>query len=157
MSLRRILPLAAATLIPLTFVACGSGTGPLSIVDPEAAPAQPTYEEVALILERHCLTCHGASPARVPLASAHPEIPKRHPGGGRATRPAAVADGDEDDEGADYSSCAGIEAGLGGILNTAVHGNSMPPGALPRLTQVERLVISRWIDQGACSPCTACP
>jgi uncharacterized membrane protein len=152
-----MLRLAAATLILLTLFACGSGTGPLAVVDPEAAPAQPTYEEVALILERHCLTCHGGSPARAPLASAHSDLLETRPGDSRAVTPAAAADGDEDDESTDYSSCAGIQAGLDGILDTAVHGNSMPPGALPRLTQVERLVISRWIDQGACSPCTVCP
>jgi uncharacterized membrane protein len=153
MSLRSKLALTAATVILPTVLACGSGTGPLSVVDPEAAPAQPTYDEVVFILERHCLSCHGGSAARTSLAAAHPS---RH-GDGKAVKPAGAVDEDEDDESTDYSSCAGIQAGLEGILGTAVRGNSMPPGALPRLTQVERLVIDRWIDQGACSPCTVCP
>jgi uncharacterized membrane protein len=52
-----------------------------------------------------------------------------------------------------YSSCAGIEAGLEGILTSSVFGGSMPPGALPRLTEREKLILDRWIGQGAHSPC----
>ena len=40
---------------------------------------------------------------------------------------------------------------------SAVLEGSMPPGALPRLNEVEKLTIARWIEQGACAPCNPCP
>jgi hypothetical protein len=34
----------------------------------------------------------------------------------------------------------------------------MPPGAWPRLSEEEKLLVQRWLSQGACSPCTnPCP
>ena len=111
----------------VALASCGSGERTLGVVDPLAAPLAPTFEQAKRILDRKCLPCHD--------------------GGGEA-------EGGED---ADYSTCQGIVAGVGGILDTAVDGNSMPPGALPRLTEREKLLLRRWIDQGACAPCNPCP
>jgi uncharacterized membrane protein len=123
-------------------LSCGFGDDPLGVVDPAAAPIAPTYEQVRAILDRRCLTCHG--------------------GGSDGDRAAAIARAglapaaaEEDDP--DFSDCAGITADLGGLLRTAVLEGSMPPGALPRLTGVEKLTIGRWIEQGACAPCRPCP
>lgn len=131
---------AGATAV-LSFAGCGSGSQPLAVVDPQAAAATPTFEQVRSILDLRCLGCHG--------------------GGGNATsagtarvHPTAVA---EDGEGADYSSCQGIVSGVEGILRTGVDGGSMPPGALPRLTETEKLIIRRWVQQGTCAPCNGCP
>jgi len=129
----------AATLL----ASCGFGDQPLGVVDPDAAPATPTYQQVKAIMDRRCLVCHGGGI-----------------GGDRAAAIAraglAPSAATEDDD-RDYSDCAGISADLDGILNTAVVEGSMPPGALPRLTEREKLIVTRWILQGACSPCRPCP
>jgi len=117
--------------------ACGSGDAPLAVVDPGAAPLQPTYSQAKGILDYYCLPCHGG-------------------GGGARREPAPAVE--EDGESIDVSSCEAIHQSLSGILDTSVDGNSMPPGALPRLTEREKLTLKRWIAQGACSPCTqGCP
>ena len=120
---------AALLLAVLTLNHCAAGEGTLAAVDPEAAPLRPTYEEVFAIVEFACAPCHQESGGDEP---------------------------GEDD--LDYSTCAGIQRGLDGIRTTALTGGSMPPGAWPRLTEREKLLIERWMEQGACSPCTSpCP
>lgn len=121
---RRAITAACVLASSAVLLSCGSGDKTLGLADPLAAPLHPTYEQVRAILDRRCLSCHDE--------------------GGEG-----VEDGDPD-----YSTCAGIRADLGGILDTAVFGGSMPPGALPRLTEREKLIITRWIDDGAPSPCT---
>ncbi|HEX5131506.1 MAG TPA: hypothetical protein VFX92_03350 [Candidatus Krumholzibacteria bacterium] len=49
-------------------------------------------------------------------------------------------------------SCLDIVEQRNSILDTA-EANTMPPGALPRLTSEEKLAIRRWIDAGAPAPC----
>jgi uncharacterized membrane protein len=34
-----------------------------------------------------------------------------------------------------------------------VNANEMPPGAMPRLTSEEKLIIRRWVENGAVAPC----
>jgi uncharacterized membrane protein len=121
---------------------CSSGDRTLADVDPDAAPANPTYEQVVAILDRNCVPCHsGGSSLAQPLTSLAPR-----------------EDGeDDDDDDPNYDSCEGIQDGLDGILDTAIENATMPPGAWPRLDQRERLILSRWIEQGACCPCTNCP
>jgi hypothetical protein len=109
--------LAGAVLVLLC--ACGSGDLPLEVVDPEAAPLQPTFAQVQAILERHCAPCHDR--------------------GGR-----------------DYSSCDGIERDLDGLRGTVLESGSMPPGAWPRLDERQKLLLERWLEQGACAPCAPC-
>jgi len=125
----------------LCFLAgCTSGDRTLADVDPDAAPANPTYEQVVAILDRSCVPCHSAGNASpVPLTS----LDSREGGEG-------------DDSDPDYDSCEGIQDGLSGIIDTAISEASMPPGAWPRLNERERLILIRWIGQGACSPCTDC-
>lgn len=96
--------------------ACGSGSGTLAEVDPNAAPQDPTFEQVFSVIERQCVPCHG---------------------------PAGPA----------LSTCDEIKRSLQGIDDTSVTGNSMPPGAWPRLTSREKLMLRRWLDNGAPSPC----
>lgn len=119
---------AAAALLAAaaSIVSCGAGEKTLGLADPLAAPLTPTYEQAKAILDAKCVGCHG--------------------GGGESE---SEPDGDD----RNYSSCAGIVADLAGILSTSVDGGSMPPGALPRLTEREKLILTRWIAQGAHSPC----
>jgi uncharacterized membrane protein len=133
----------AGVLALLALASCGSGSRSLLEVDPEAAPLHPTYEEVVGILDRKCVPCHRGGGGLALGLSATDRA-------GLAT-PSSTAE-----DGGDYSTCQGIEAGLGGLLSQGVERETMPPGALPRLTEREKLIIVRWIDQGACSPCQLC-
>jgi len=114
--------------------ACGAGDRPLAVVDPEAVPAEPTYEQVAAILDRSCVPCHHSA--------------RNEPLVGVST----LREEGEDDS-VPYDDCDSIVHGVEGILRTAVDGSSMPPGAWPRLDEYERLVIRRWADRGAPAPC----
>jgi len=125
--------LLVGLLAGLFLAACDSGDGTLSAVDPGAVPLDPSYEMVVQILDRNCVPCHK--------------------GGGGA--PGANRLEEEDDP--DYDSCTGIRAGLAGLLQEGVKAETMPPGAWPRLTEEEKLVITRWAAGGACSPCNPCP
>jgi hypothetical protein len=131
-------PILAALLLFLP--SCGSGDLPLEAVDPDAAPLRPTYEQAAAVLDHYCVPCHGGAPQPTPAGAARP------------------AGAREEGEGGDYSTCAGIQQGLPGIVSTVLFKGSMPPGALPRVPEREKLLLRRWIEQGACSPCTGgCP
>ncbi|MBI5710041.1 MAG: hypothetical protein HZC42_07020 [Candidatus Eisenbacteria bacterium] len=132
-----LLGTAAAFLLS----ACGAGKLPLEQVDPLAAPLHPTYEQAFSILQRTCAPCHRGGGA--------PQAALR-----RGIGPFAA---EEDSGGADYATCKGIHAGLGGLRRTALDGGSMPPGAWPRFTEREKLVLRRWLADGACSPCFPCP
>jgi uncharacterized membrane protein len=136
-------PLVSIHVLLLAFLAgCSSGDRTLAEVDPDAAPANPTYDQVYAILDRNCVPCHkGGSNSPQPLTAL---IPREDGEGG-------------DDGFPHYDSCEGIQEDLDGIIDTAIEEGSMPPGAWPRLDERERLIISRWIEQGACSPCTSCP
>ena len=123
--------LAAALLSGLVLtMGCGQGDSTLVSLDAEAAPLVPTYDQVAAILDRSCVACHGGSSAKPALAAVAP----------------------------DYSTCEGTLADLDGLRSTVLERGSMPPGAWPRLSEAEKLLIQRWLDQGACAPCgSPCP
>jgi uncharacterized membrane protein len=111
----------------------GSGDLPLDQVDPDAAPAVPTYDQVYAILQRACVPCHsGGSEAPVVQSPSAPQ-----------------EDGAGD---LDLENCVDIVAQRDGILET-IDNNTMPTGAMPRLTSVEKLLIRRWVEQGAVAPC----
>lgn len=130
-SCRRVLPAAAIAGL-LLLAACQSGDKTLLEVDPKAVPADPSYDMVVGILDRSCVPCHK--------------------GGGGGVSPAE--DGEENPH---YDTCNGILRGLEGLVRTGIENESMPPGAWPRFTEPEKLIIRRWIDNGACAPCNPCP
>ena len=109
---------------------CGSGNQPLSVVDPAAAPAHPTYTQAETILLRACAPCHRSS------------------GGAAGT-------GGEQEDDLDYSSCAGITSvgSVEGVRRSVFERGDMPPGAWPRLDQREQLILERWIADEAKGPC----
>lgn len=127
--------LVLASLVTGLVAACGSGDRPLDQVDPDSVPADPTYEQVYAIIDRECVPCHqsgddggeddvvGPNAARTLLEDA----PK-------------------------LNDCTSVVAQRNEIWTT-IENNSMPPGAWPRLTSEERLMIRRWIDNGAPAPC----
>lgn len=124
-----LLVFAAAAL-----TSCGQGDRTLSQIDPEAVPADPSYDRVFAIIQRQCATCHS--------------------GGGGGDGPARSAA--EDDFYADLSTCGGIVDSRFDIISS-VERNTMPPGALPRFTSEERLILQRWIQNGAEAPCNPLP
>ena len=100
------------------FAACSSGDAPLATVDPEAVPADPSFEQAFGILQRECAPCHDSGGTDPPL-----------------------------------DTCEDVLDNLGGIAAETLEKNSMPPGAWPRLTSEERLLLTRWIARGADAPC----
>jgi len=119
-----------AVVVAAGVAGCGSGDAPLATVDPDAAPLKPTYDQVAAILNRSCAPCHGGSSSATVTLAVDP----------------------------DYSQCESTLAELDGLRSTVLQSGSMPPGAWPRLSSEEKLLIERWLDQGACAPCaTPCP
>jgi uncharacterized membrane protein len=121
--------------VVLALAACESGDRSLNEVDPAAVSADPTYDQVFAIIHRECLMCHDSSDND---------------------------DDDDDDDGPystmrleddiDLSTCTAIVAQRWSIRDQ-VEANTMPPGAMPRLTSEEKLIIRRWIDDGAPAPC----
>ena len=131
-----------AALVVAVLAGCGFGDAPLDAVDPDAAPRNPNYTVVSAILERSCAPCHeegdGEEGDRL-LASFG------------AAPPRIFAE-------PDLSTCNGIQGALAEIHDTVLQSGSMPPGAWPRLSEEEKLTLQRWLDQGACSPCSSgCP
>lgn len=124
-----LLSLVAAAL----FAGCGgSGDLPLDQVDPDAVPANPTYEQVFAVLDNKCVMCHTGED-----------------GGEDEGGYAAATAGDAEP---DLSDCAQIYAQRFDILDQVV-ANTMPPGAMPRLTSEQKLLIRRWVENGAPAPC----
>jgi len=139
---RQIVLGVPATLLVGISTGCGFGDGTLDAVDPDAAPRNPTYDQVFLILDRSCAPCHkegedeGGDRLLASLGDAPPRI---------FAEP-------------DLSTCNGIQGALAEIHDTVLQSGSMPPGAWPRLSEEEKLTLQRWLDQGACSPCSSgCP
>jgi uncharacterized membrane protein len=56
-------------------------------------------------------------------------------------------------------TCEGLLGDLGRVVQDAVILEKMPPGAWPRLSEEDKLTITRWIENGACAPCNSgtCP
>ena len=130
---RRVAPrlLVVAALL----IACdGSGDLPLDQVDPAAVPANPTYDQVYAVLDNRCVMCHTGS-----------DDDDDGDGGGY---PSATA-GDAEP---DLTDCDQIVAQRFDILDQ-VEDNIMPPGAMPRLTSEQKLLIQRWVANGAPAPC----
>ncbi len=120
-------------LLLLLLASCqGSGDLPLAQVDPAAVPSDPTFDQVNAIVQRSCTPCHK--------------------GGGEGE-----SDGGDSrliiaEDDVSLETCAEIVSQRSSILEQA-EANLMPPGAWPRLTSQEKLIIRRWIDNGAPAPC----
>ncbi len=103
----------------LPLVGCDQGDLDLLDVDPEAAPATPTWSaHVEPILHDRCTACHGDE-AQFGAA-----------------------------EGWKVDTCERARAGFHDIWETAAVGRSMPPGGANRLMAWELLTLQRWHEQG---------
>jgi uncharacterized membrane protein len=119
------------------FTGCGSGDLPLDQVDPNAVPADPSFEHVFSIVQRECTPCHN---------DGGEDGDEKDEDGDKRT----IAASDDDP---DYGTCEGLIEELDDFYEEIFEKNSMPPGAWPRLTSEEKLVIQRWLDNGAEAPC----
>ena len=124
--------LCMITATAMILAACASGDRPLDEIDPASVTANPTYDQVFAIIDRECVSCHQEGDGEASDATA------------------ATAALLEDDT--NLSDCVSIVAQRENIWDT-IDNNTMPPGALPRLSSEERLIIRRWIDNGAPAPC----
>ena len=103
----------------LTLGGCAFGDGTLADLDPEAAPARPTYvAHVAPIMARYCTACHA---------------PDAQPG---------------EQEGYGYETCAKVRRNWRGVEETVFESSSMPPGGAVRVSAPEKLALARWWAQG---------
>jgi uncharacterized membrane protein len=135
----RFLRIGCAALLFAVASCQGSGDLPLDQVDPDAVAQDPTFDQVNAIMHRACVPCHQG------------EGDDGGDNGGYALvgpRTRLVAEDAEPN----LEDCAEIVAQRFSILEQ-VEANSMPPGAWPRLTNEEKLIVRRWIDDGAPAPC----
>ena len=124
--------LALLALIAVVLVSCSSGDKTLDAVDPNAVALDPTFDQVNAIIHNKCVMCHDSG------------------------------SGGEDNGGGDYlvleddmqpfETCTQIVAEGESILER-IQDNTMPPGAMPRLSSEDRLIIQRWIENGKTAPC----
>jgi len=57
----------------------------------------------------------------------------------------------------DLSTCDHIVAHVSDIRRTVLESGSMPPGAWPRLGERDKLMLQRWMEDGAQAPCSTHP
>lgn len=99
--------------------ACSFGDSALGDIDPNAAPATPTYAlHVAPIMEQYCTACHA---------------PDAQPG---------------EQEGYGYETCAKVRENWDGVVETVFETSEMPPGGAVRVSEPEKLALARWWAQG---------
>ena len=104
----------------LFWTGCVSGDGLLEDIDPEAAPAAPTYSEhVAPLMDFYCTACHA---------------PDVLPG---------------EQEGYGYDTCEKVRDNWEGLVDTAFIAKNMPPGGAVRVSSADRLTLERWHARGA--------
>lgn len=121
-------------------VACGSGGDTLENVDPNVVPLDPDFQLVVNIMERACVPCH--------------EEGSNDEGPDDSIRRADLAPGAIAFQTyPDLETCESIVEHRTDIVDRALDENDMPPGAWPRLSSEERLIILRWIENGAKAPC----
>lgn len=100
--------------------------GPASASPGADLPARPTFADVRPIIDRRCAACHSLSPSDDSFGVA--------PGG--------VA----------FDSPAQMRAFAPRIRARAVDTRTMPPANKTRITDRERAMLGRWIEQGGAIP-----
>jgi mono/diheme cytochrome c family protein len=132
--LLRVIFLAAVVAVT---AGCGSGDLTLDQADPDAVAAQPQWEQVFSTFQLECAPCHTDNDDN--------GEDQRTDGSAAVSR----AGGAEPD----LTTCIGIIENLDSSIERIFVSNDMPPGAWPRLSSEERLIIRRWLDQGGQAPC----
>jgi uncharacterized membrane protein len=125
--------LALLALIAVVLASCSSGDKTLDAVDPNAVALNPTFDQVNAIIHNKCVMCHDSGSGG-------------EDNGGSAS---LVLEGDDKQP---FETCTQIVAEGESILER-IQDNTMPPGAMPRLSSEDRLIIQRWIENGKPAPC----
>jgi uncharacterized membrane protein len=126
------MPALIAALVAV-FAACSSGDRSLEEVDPNAVSANPTYDQVFAIIHNRCNMCHTSD-------------------SGGEGNDAFRLTLDHSGVMAPFTTCTDIVAERFSILER-VQDNTMPPGVMPRLSSEDKLLIQRWVENGAPAPC----
>jgi len=113
----------AAGFAVLFVVGRSGGGGAVPSVDAADVPAQVTFADARSIIDRRCAACHSASPSIPDFGAA--------PGG------------------VSFDDPARIQALAARIRARAVETRTMPLGNRTHMTDHERALLARWIDQGA--------
>ncbi len=118
------LTLAAGFAVLFVVGRPGAGTGgPVSAVAAADIPAHVSFADARSIVDRRCAACHSATPAITDFGSA--------PGG------------------VSFDDPARIQALAARIRVRAVETRTMPLGNRTNMTDRERVMLAKWIDQGA--------
>lgn len=108
------------TIAALAFFAGCAGDLTLDEVDPEAAPAEPTWtEHIEPLMVRYCTACHDPDEQ-----------------GGEAG-------------GIGLETCAKTRREQHEIRDVVFDAETMPPGGADRMPEAAQLALWRWYDQGA--------
>jgi len=116
------LAIGFAVLFAVGRAGAGAG-GPVSTVAAADIPAQVTFADARSIVDRRCAACHSVTPSITEFGSA--------PGG------------------VSFDDPAQIQAFAARIRARAVETRTMPLGNRTNMTDRERAILARWIDQGA--------
>ena len=114
------LAMGFAVLYAVGRAGAGAG-GPVSAVAAADIPAQVTFADARSIVDRRCAACHSATPSITEFGSA--------PGG------------------VSFDDPARIQAFAARIRARAVETRTMPLGNRTNMTDRERAILARWIDQ----------
>ena len=125
-----LLPVAVAAVI----AACSSGNRTLDAVDPNAVAQNPTFDQVNAIIHNKCVMCHTATSGDGVSGIRFSASNNMQP----------------------LTSCTDIVAQRFDIVNRT-EDNTMPPGVMPRLSSEEKLLLERWVANGAPAPCNPQP
>ena len=131
--------LALLALLPVILSSCASGDKTLDSVDPNAVALNPTFDQVNAIIHNKCVMCHDSGSGG---EDSH---------GGNDLRLVL-----EDGEMVPFETCTEIVAEAESILER-IQDNTMPPGAMPRLSSEDKLIIQRWVENGTPAPCNPTP
>jgi len=121
--------LALATLVPLWLLvgrAGARGAAPTTSAAALELPDQVTFGEARSVIDRRCASCHSREPSDVSLG----------------VTPAGVA----------FDTPEQIRAFAPRIRERAVVTRTMPPANKTRMSERERAVLARWVEQGAGVP-----
>ncbi|HET6463635.1 MAG TPA: hypothetical protein VFH33_07530 [Candidatus Krumholzibacteria bacterium] len=129
---------ALLALIALILASCASGDKTLDAVDPNAVALNPTFDQVNAIIHNKCVMCHDSGSGG-------------KDSGGNDFRLVV-----ENDDMQPFETCTQIVAEGESILER-IQDNTMPPGAMPRLSSEDRLIIQRWVENGKPAPCNPTP
>jgi uncharacterized membrane protein len=114
---------ATASLVLYLLVAYGGSRGAGSIPAALAATDSVTFAAVRTVIDRRCAACHSRQPSDESFGIA--------PGGVAFDTPAEIA------------------ASAARIRERAIVTQTMPPANKTRMTDLERAMLGRWVEEGA--------